>query len=156
MTSKSGMTLVEILVVMAVLAVMIVGAIGAMDPMGTMAKARDTQRKKDLNRIKTAFEDYFNDRNCYPSQTLVDQLTTRANCKGASFSPWLSTWPCDPNGLPYPLVVGDDANCPKWYKIMTNLEYKKDPQISDQGGIGLGVGVSVNYGVASGNVLNTQ
>ena len=156
MKSKNGLTLVEILVVTAVLSAMIIATIMAIDPIGAMAKARDAQRKKDLNRIKVAFEDYMNDRSCYPSQSIVDSLSSAANCKTGIFSPWMTSWPCDPNGSPYPLVVGDDANCPKWYKIMTYLENKNDLQISDQGGIGLGVGVSVNYGVASGNVSNSQ
>lgn len=156
MKIKRGLTLVEILVVMAILSVMIIATIIAIDPIGAMVKARDAQRKKDLNRIKVAFEDYMNDRNCYPNQSIVDSLSSAANCKSGIFSPWLTMWPCDPNGSPYPLVIGDDTNCPKWYKVMTYLENKKDTQISDQGGIGLSVGVSVNYGVASGNVSNTK
>lgn len=150
------MTLVEILIVITVLIMMVMGVIMAMNPAASMNKARDTQRKKDLDRIKIAFEDYFNDRNCYPNQALVTAMTTLSNCKSKIFSPWLSEWPCDPNGLPYSMAVGDDTNCPKWYKIMTNLENKSDPQIFDQGGIGAGLGVPVNYGVASGNISNDK
>jgi prepilin-type N-terminal cleavage/methylation domain-containing protein len=157
MTSKNGFTLVEILVVMTLLAILAIASVSAMDPMGSIAKARDAQRKKDLDRIKIAMEDYYGDRNCFPDQTLVISLNDSTKCGSNVFAPWLSSWPCDPKKLPYSLVVGgDDANCPKWYKVMTFLENKKDPQIFDQGGIGLGVGVSVNYGVSSGNVSLTQ
>lgn len=157
MKSKKGMTLVEIMISMTIIAFLAVMAIVFLNPTAQMKKARDTQRKKDLNRIKIAFEDYLNDKNCYPNQNLVDSLNNATNCKSGVFSPWLTIWPCDPKeALSYPLVVGDDGNCPKWYKIMTNLENSNDPQISDQGGIGLSVGVSVNYGVSSGNVLNSQ
>ncbi|MFA5025384.1 MAG: prepilin-type N-terminal cleavage/methylation domain-containing protein [Candidatus Shapirobacteria bacterium] len=156
MKNKKGLTLVEILIVLTILSVLIIAAVSGMDPIGTMAKARDTQRKKDLNRIKIAFEDYFNDRNCYPSQGLVDMLTDVSRCKSDVFSPWLGNWPCNPGDTPYSIVIGDDENCPKWYKVMTFLENKSDPQISDQGGIGDGVGIPLNYGVASENISLTQ
>lgn len=156
MKTKHGLTLTEILIVLAIISAMAIAVVAGMDPIGAMAKGRDAQRKKDLNRIKTAFEEYFSDRNCFPNQNLVDQLILEANCKGNTFSPWLTSWPCDPSGSPYPVVIGDDENCPKWFKVMTNLENKRDTQIFDQGGIGTSLGIPVNYGVSSGNLSNTR
>jgi len=156
--NKKGVTLTEILIVMAILIVLIAAAIGAINPIGIFNRARDAQRKKDLNRIKISFEDYFNDKGCYPNKVMVDALINRINCGGRVFSPWLVPWPCDPDGSPYPIVAGDDDNCPKWYKVMTNLENPNDSQISYPGPSTLGSGatVPVNYSVSGGNAAKKK
>jgi len=144
-----GFTLVEILVVMAILLIMIAILIGILNPIALVNKAQDSQRKKDLNRIRVAFEEYFNDKGCYPNEILRLQLIDRENCgKSSVFEKWLSPWPCDPNGNPYQVLTGYDDTCPKWFKIFATLENKKDPNIN----IVAVAENDSNYAVSSGNI----
>ncbi len=158
---KSGFTLVELIIVVTIMLILAIIAVGIFNSTGVFNKARDAQRKKDLGRIKVAFEEYFNDKGCYPNQAIIDSLGLASNCNKGIFSPWLSNWPCDPNKKPYTIVVEDPrfSSCNKWYKVLTNLENKSDAAIP------LGwtylpsyiVGGSitaemVNYGVSSSNI----
>jgi prepilin-type N-terminal cleavage/methylation domain-containing protein len=153
---KKGLTLVEILIVMAIILLLIAVAVGGLDPIGIMNRARDAQRKKDLNRIKISFEDYFNDKGCYPSKAKVEELNLVSSCdSNVVFRPWMARWPCDPNDKPYLIEVGYDDDCPKWYKILTSLENKTDKDILEEwklnGNLWIGT-TDINYGVSSGNV----
>ena len=150
---KKGFTLVEILIVMAILLIMIVILIGILNPIALVNKARDSRRKKDLNRIKVAFEEYYNDKGCYPNNIpdsfLRDNLNKDENCgSNFIFEKWLKPWPCDPNGKHYEVLTGYDDNCPKWYKIRAVLENKKDSDINI---VAIGQN-DPNYGVSSGNI----
>lgn len=148
MKKKKGFTLVEILVVMAILIIMAIILIGILNPIALVNKARDSRRKKDLNRIKVAFEEYYNDKGCYPDKALKDQLNHSSNCGTSVFGKWLNPWPCDPNDKAYEVRTKDDENCPKWFRILTTLENKKDVNINI-----IGVKVNeANYAVSSGNV----
>jgi len=125
---NKGFTLVELMIVVSIIIILAVIAVSIFNTTGVFDKARDAQRKKDLGRIKIAFEEYYNDKGCYPSQTVVDQLNLATSCNKTIFSPWLTNWPCDPNKKPYKVVVEDPrySKCNKWYKILTNLENKTD------------------------------
>ena len=133
---KKGFTLVELLIVMAILITISVIMVGQLNPVGLIGKANDANRKKDLGRIKVAFEEYFNDKGCYPSGALLTSLNNDSNCQSSVFRPWLGTWPCDPvSRKHYYVEVGVDSvvnnqmPCPHWFKVMTNLENKEDPII---------------------------
>lgn len=157
MKAKKGITLVEVLIVMAILIILATAMIGGIDPIGLVNKARDAQRKKDIGRIKIAFEEYYNDKGCYPSLEMVTQMSTSTNCGSRIFSPWLTTWPCDPKRLPYTIVTGyHDVNndCPKWYKIMASLENKSDKEVTTIVNISnlITDKLDLNYGVSSGNI----
>ena len=144
-----GFTLVEILVVMAILLIMIMILIGILNPIALVNKARDSRRKKDLRRIKVAFEEYYNDKGCYPNQSIVDGLMQKSYCGGSSiFGRWLKPWPCDPNGNSYEIQVGYDQNCPKWFRILTILENKNDMAINMAGVLA----TDPNYAVSSDNI----
>ena len=149
MIKRKGMTLVEILVVVTILILMVLAAVMAINPVELINQARDAQRKKDLGRIKISFEDYFNDKGCYPNQTLVTSLMTKINCDSQVFFPWLPTWPCDPKNEPYKLLVGDDENCPKWYKMTAILETSKGKQVSSTVDLGTGETVVTSIGVTT-------
>ena len=132
---------------------MITILIGILNPIALVNKARDSRRKKDLGRIKIAFEEYYNDKGCYPNDVAEDYLVTnlmkKDNCgKSFIFGKWLKPWPCDPNGEAYQIYTGWDDNCPNWFKILTTLENRNDPSINI-------VGVAENdpnYAVSSGNI----
>lgn len=157
-TKSGGFTLVELIVVVTIIAIMAVIMAGIFNSVGIFNKARDAQRKKDLGRIKVAFEEYFNDKGCYPGEIIVDQLSLAENCGKTIFSPWLGTWPCNPGGLPYKIVT-EVSDCPKWFKAMTELENLNDSSIpvgwnTVQSYI-IAQGITskmVNYGVSSPNI----
>ena len=142
-----GFTLVEILVVMAILLIMIFILIGILNPIALVNKARDSRRKKDLGRIRVSFEEYFNDKGCYPDLILKNQLNDPPNCGTPVFGKWLNPWPCDPNGEPYE-VLTSEGNCPKWFEIRATLENKNDSSINIKGV----ADNDPNYAVSSGNI----
>lgn len=148
---NKAFTLVEILVVIAILLIMIAILIGILNPIALVNRAKDSRRKKDLGRIRVAFEEYFNDKGCYPDKTLRDELNKSENC-GTSFvfGNWLKPWPCDPNGNPYQVLTGYDDTCPKWFKIFATLENKKDSSIN----IVAVAENDANYAVSSGNITS--
>jgi prepilin-type N-terminal cleavage/methylation domain-containing protein len=154
---RKGVTFIEIMVVITILAFLMIAAVKALNPAELINRAHDAQRKKDLNRMKISFEDYYNDKGCYPNRTMVDSLINKSNCGTDIFLPWLPKWPCDPKSEPYKILIGND-DCPKWYKALAYLEGSSDPQI-EQSGLGIGKTISPtdnsnppNYSVYGGNV----
>lgn len=110
------------------------------------SKAEDARSKNDLENIKVAFEDYYNDHNCYPPTTWFDSAN---DCGGASMKPYLPAVPCNKNtGLPYPVEV-DSTGC-SWYKVYATMQNPSEGDlltspvtISSK---------SYNYGVTSSNI----
>ncbi len=163
MQRRKGFTLIELLIVISVLALLVTVLLMTINPTAQIGKANDAERKKDLQRIKVAFEEYYNDKGCYPTNDdVVASLMNRNNCNSSIFSPWLNTWPCDPHGDPYMIAVERDS-CPGWYKVMAKLENENDPDIPTaleglpdfyQFGSNdrIYTADSVNYGVSSTNV----
>lgn len=141
--------MVEILIVMVILVMLVMTAIGMINPTILSNKAYDAQRKKDLARMKVAFEEYYNDKQCYPSQAIADQLMQLNSCSSAIFSPWLNSWPCDPQKIPYHISV-EQTGCPKWFMIFANLLNKNDSDIPPNWV------ENVNYHVGNGEVSNKQ
>ncbi len=138
-----GISLTELLIVVAVIAVLILALIAAFKPWTQQAKARDAQRKADLQKIKAPLEDYYNDNNCYPYPTLDDLVPD-----------YIGEKPTDPEtGEDY--IYIPDPNC-NFYQIYTRLEYINDPEIIEVGcGAGCGPGgddgtCEYNYGISGG------
>jgi len=149
MKKRNGFTLVELLIVMAILAVLTMMAIGIFNPIVLTNKAKDARKKKDLSRMKVAFEEYYNDKGCYPTESFIEGI----DCEGNGFSPWLSSWPCDPNGNKYYYITDCNESdcCPKWYKAYTKLENSKDSAIPADWATRTG-----NYHVGDGSLSNSQ
>jgi len=160
-----GFTLIEVLIVVAVLAILIIMAL-LLTPR-QLEKARDGQRKSDLQKIKIAFEDYYNDNGCYPSADVLH------NCGGVSpsdheLSPYLQNIPCDPKDQSYYLYLPfDNSSGPgtcDGFRVWANLEKNDDSVITSlncDGDIGCGASdyfeteeivtaLEYNYGVSEG------
>ena len=107
---RRGFTLIELVVVVAILALLLI--ITMMSWKNQLNKARDAQRKDDLQRISIAFEEYFSDFGCYPPENILD------NCGGGELKPYLDKIPCDPvTDKPYEYVPdGDNPACPRNFR----------------------------------------
>jgi general secretion pathway protein G len=153
---KSGFSLVELLIVMAILGILSVLAIMALNPQALIGKANDSRRKSDLNKIRTAFEEYFNDKGYYPTYETLVEWNTADNCDKtvSGVSKYLKKWRCDPDGETYVMIADSD-----WFKVVANLENKKDKDIPEGWYTGntsyttVFARDEVNYGVSSTNVL---
>lgn len=153
---KKGVTLVELLVVITILVILAMLLIGGMNFIAQVNKGADADRKADLNRIKIAFEDYFNDEGCYPDAVWISKLDNKDNCGTNIFSPWLNPWPCTTRGDPYRFVV-ENNSCPVWFIVTTDLEYENDSALIDGCGFEgcdvFSTSYVANYGVSSDNIL---
>lgn len=152
-----GFSLVEILIVMAILVFLTLGLIMILNPILLVNKAGDSDRKSDLNKLRTVFEEYLNDKGSYPSHGKLTEWNTASNCKKeiSELKNYIDKWPCDPTGKPYIILANDD-----WFKIVANLMNKKDKDIPDKWYTDDGSIYKtffdkneVNYGVSSSNVL---
>lgn len=141
---SKGLTLIELMIVIAILALLFI--LIALLMRTQMSRTRDAQRKADLERLKIAFEDYYNDNGCYPTQE--DYYSWR--CNSSDFNPYLDIFPCDPITNLHYTYVPDAVGC-QGYAILTTLEQTSDPSIGRAGCTALGCGeFADNYGVSFG------
>lgn len=114
-----GSTLIELIiffVILILIAVIVVTLV-----INQIPKSRDTARKADIERIKTALENYKKDLQCYPSYIVCGRKIEQP------IYPYLNNVPCDPvTGAAYEYEFGDSYTCPGSYKIYTVLEDGKD------------------------------
>jgi len=142
---KRGFTLIEIMVVFAILAVLII--MGMNSYHNQINKARDADRKGDLQRIRIAFEDYYNDHNCYPT---ADKMQFCGDQDPGNLKPYLEKIPCDPiTHQPYFYFLDPDyPACGRNFRVLTHLDNLANPIIADLSSYCAGC----NYGVSSTNV----
>ncbi len=123
----AGFTLIELIVVVGILAAVIAAFLLAFNPFVNLQKARDAQRRHDLEQLRNAASVYYNDNNCFP-QTL-DQLTPT----------YITSIPNDPlcntsGGYCYVYQTNTNETCPQWASFYAHLELG--------GGIGIGAEAS--------------
>lgn len=122
-TKRNGFTLVEVLITVTVLVIIFMAVLIGLNPMMQIFKGYDGRRKADLHSLKNAFEAYFADHDCYPSESVLD------NCGSGDLEPYLKHIPCDPqDGTPYRLHLTPQGSvCPLEYAIYTKLLNPRDP-----------------------------
>lgn len=144
---KKGFTLGEVLIVVAIIALLFTTV--AVNWKRQVERGYDSLRKKHLNDIKRAFEEYYNDKGCYPSREVMD---TVEDCGSANLQPYLQAVPCDPTKkTPYQYEPNGDP-C-TGYRAFAGLSDTSDPDIARLGcnGVtGCGFGSGFNYGISSG------
>jgi type II secretory pathway pseudopilin PulG len=151
--TQMGISVIEVLIVVAILLLLMVALYRTIGR--DVDKARDADRKKDLKEIKIAFENYYNDKNCYPPEGSLDV------CGSTDLAPYLAQVPCDKLGTAYlylPVANAEGATC-GGYRILTPLTILNDPMIEQAGCPGGCGGIPVglvddpeayNYGIAEG------
>lgn len=92
--SRSGFSLPELLIVVTIIALVAVGVM--MLWRKQVDRGYDVKRKSDLARLRKVFEEYYNDKGCYPPQDLWDAFVC-----GGTGQDFLKTYfggdiPCDP------------------------------------------------------------
>jgi len=116
---ENGFTLIELLIALAIIAMLM--AVLVLGQGLQLSRGEDARRKADLAKLKVAFEDYYNDKNCYPPAALLQR------CGSADLSPYVAKIPCDPRTKqPYPYYL--DSTC-GWYALYTTLGDTNDPVI---------------------------
>ncbi len=143
--SKKGFTLAELLIVVAILAILLI--ILLVNLRTQIARGDDIKRKADLAKIQKSFEEYYNDKQCYPPTAII------ANCGSSDLAPYLNQVPCDPTTKkPYLYVTGTPTAC-DGYHLCAKLEDLSDPEIVRIGCSpqGCGWGAGYNYCVAVGS-----
>lgn len=149
---RQGFTLAELLIVIVILAVIVI--LTLINWRRQIDRANDSHRKADLAKIKRAFEEYYNDHNCYPPLTILN------NCGSRDLAPYLPTVPCDPvTKVPYKYVPMDDTNICKGYRVLTTLQDFSDLDITNLGCNavnGCGFGAYYNWGVSSGGSVTAS
>lgn len=159
--------MVELLIVVALLVLLATALLVSLNPWSQINKGQDSKRKSELTQLNKVFEDYYNDKNCYPKPINVCYPGTdngnpvdKNPCYicGSQLNspvlPYLSSLPCDPKQptKKYLYQVNNET-CPSWYRIYSELSYSSDPIISQIGcSSGCGPGGSYNYGVSSPNI----
>ena len=162
--NKVGFTLMELLIVVTLLVLLATALLVRLDPWTQINKGQDSKRKSELASLQKVFEDFYNDKQCYPKPDEVcykdKTLTVCPICgndvDSPDFSPYLSRLPCDARQprKKY-LYQVDSTSCPTWYRIYTTLSNRSDPIIAQncQYGCGPAPDFSYNYGVTSPNAI---
>jgi len=147
LSKKFGFTLIEVLIVVAILAILSVTTVVSFSKQRT--KAEDVSMKNDLNKLKIAFEEYYNDHNCYPpSEWFLDSSIT-----GRELEPYLNKIPFNKKTAA-PYVLEKDSTGCAWFKIYTTLNNEEDPQAVQLRTTDASLGSTLgNYAVSSSNVF---
>lgn len=148
---QTGFTLVELLLVITIIAILAMIVLLGINPKRQINRSFDAVRKKDLNNLKIAFEDYNGDHSCYPPAGILDV------CDGEQLKPYMEKIPCDPQTKEKYLYVPEEGNVCSGYRVLTGLRNKADPYIEQVGcsstlGCGTGGGASYNYGISSSGI----
>lgn len=129
MKGKKGFTLVELLIVISLLAIMTGVILGVLNPAGLRAKARDSQRRSDLEKIRSALELYFADNRGYP---IAANWTSIASVSGLSPT-YVSALPTDPSGVSGSVCTSSAWRGYAYYSDGNTYNLASSMEIADSG-----------------------
>lgn len=154
-TARNAFTLMEVTIVIGLIVTLLTAAIVLLNPIKQIEKAWDGKRKHELGQLRKVLEDYYNDKQYYPSGSTVcyDGITPDPvnpsisycdicgkNSGSPPFSPYLRELPCDPQysqkNYRYQYDTGNTN--PQWYRLCTLLSTESSTS-------------TYNYAVASPN-----
>ena len=130
---KEGFTLIELLVVIAIVAIL--AGLVVVNLSGIRERARDTQRKSELNELKKALRLYYNDNSRYPdaldltvsSAFTHPTQTSMVYMKSRPTDPLMDSFTKDPH---YTYYQTDCVNGTDDYRLVAALENASDPDIA--------------------------
>jgi len=152
-----GFTLTELLIVVTLIAIMVLLAM--VNWQRQIIRGYDAKRKTDLSKIRQVFEDYYNDKNCYPSKDDWDTYNCATQTGADVIQKYIKPIPCDPQTnikyLYLPLPIGGTQDC-SGYHLLAALGNTSDLDIIGSGcdpdpnkGCGFEP-YSYNYGISVG------
>ncbi len=71
-TAQKGFTIIELLIVIAIIAILALLVLNNFQ--GAQAKARDSQRRTDINNVHAKLEEFYNEKSGYPNENLTTTL----------------------------------------------------------------------------------
>jgi len=126
MKSKNlGFTLIELLVVISVIGLL--AALIMVNFNAARERARDVQRKSDLDQTKKALRMYYNDKNLYPETSAAGDKICGCDDPCATFEWGTMAFAC--GGMTYMKILPQDPN----YKEAGDLSYSYNQSDSGQG-----------------------
>ncbi len=125
MKSKNlGFTLIELLVVISVIGLL--AALIMVNFNAARERARDVQRKSDLDQTKKALRMYYNDKNLYPETSAAGDKICGCDDPCATFEWGTMAFAC--GGMTYMKILPQDPN----YKEAGDLSYSYNQSDSGQ------------------------
>jgi len=105
--TRKGFTLIELLVVISIIGMLT--ALIVVNFNSARARARDVQRKSDLNQIKKALRMYYNDHNSYPADDGSGKILG-CGVDGTTVCAWdsASGWTAGSDGMVYMRILSQD------------------------------------------------
>ncbi|NMB84616.1 type II secretion system protein [Candidatus Roizmanbacteria bacterium] len=179
---KKSFTLMEILIAITLLGILAAGTMALLKPQEQIYKAWDSKRKKEMDAVRKALEDFYNDKQRYPLATEIcyDATTTNPNFRydsssllrqscschvcgtqviRRSLTPYVNSLLCDPQNPQKKYLYDFDCRSngvnPSWYRLYTALSNTSDPAIKEVGcknNCGPKTDLNYNYLVFSSNV----
>ncbi len=156
-SSQAGWTLTELLIVVAILAILSIVFL-LVNWKRNVSRANDARRKTDLANVRRAFEEYYNDNECYPDATILNNCgsTGTPTDPTPGLAPYMRVIPCDPaTREPYLYQPDSATNLCSGNRVCAKLQDIYDPDIvaigCDSSGCGWGPGW--NYCLATGATI---
>lgn len=147
-TLKHGFTLIELLVVISIIGILTIISLSSF--VNAQIKARDGQRKSDLEQVSKALMMYYSDTGTFPSEA---SFTFGNQNPGFVLggTVYMRKTPLDPkNTSIYVYKYKTDGSS---FNLFANLENTKDSQCKDVNNDYTVGGVAYCYGVASPNAI---
>lgn len=149
---KNGFTLIELLVVIAIVGILTMVSVSSYR--NAQIKAKDSQRKSDLNNLSKALMMYYNDNGVFPNLTSNQIFGNEAvGLTGPNGITYMRKTPKELTAN-WPAYVYEVSGSKKSFNLFADLENRNDSQcVKSSGDVGSWVrgGNDYCYGVASPN-----
>jgi len=152
---NKGVTLIELLIVVLFLSSAALIIMLMLNPKRYIGRATDAKKISQLDRLKKALEEFYNDHQCYPKpQEICYGNATTSPCyicgkepTSPNFSPYMQPLICDPSHPTKKIMYKvDNLDCPKWFKVFIDFEDDTNPNNLATGCGNGGCGNNPNYG----------